>query len=230
MDAFSDRLETYYQAHRTELIRAFRGWGSIAEIDDAVQEAMLRLYASYAEPGTEPPDNLGGLVRVTIRNILIDGFRRAVSVPIGEVRTGPDGLPTLATPGDPDEVDFSGDPALPSKFVSPEDEVAWKQLLGRLFDALDPKWVAVASMAMLGTSPEEIGAAFGQNGYVLRRHARMLICRVLAGFAAAGDVLAATLARDVCKGPDGTERTEQARGRAPSRRKPGAGKPVPRAT
>ena len=197
MADFADQLENYYRAHRTDLIRAFRSWGSIDHVDDAVQEAMVRLYARYAE-AAELPDNLHGLVRVTIRNVLTDAFRKGVMIPIGDVRAGADGEPIIAAPGDEEE-DFSGDPALPSRFVSPEDEAAWRQMLHRVLDALDAKWVQVATMAMLGTSPEEIGATFGQNGYVLRRHARALVCRVLARFAGEGDPIAASFSRDYCK-------------------------------
>jgi hypothetical protein len=53
-------------------------------------------------------------------------------------------------------------------------------------------------MAIVGRSPEEIGALYEQNGYVLRRYARELICRALREMAAAGDPAVVSFGRDFC--------------------------------
>jgi hypothetical protein len=97
--------------------------------------------------------------------------------------------------------EFGSAPAsgLPSLPVTPEDAMAWKELLHAVFDRLPPKWHEVAKMAMVGASPEEIGKTFEQNGYVLRRHARNLICRILRELGDAGDELARGLALDFCQ-------------------------------
>jgi DNA-directed RNA polymerase specialized sigma24 family protein len=195
---FAQKLAQYFRANRTDLIRTFIWWAQRATVEDAVQEAMVRIFARYDETGEPEPVNLDALVRTTVRNILIDGFRRAALVSIGYVRSAPDGQPIFVPPSDADADDFSGDPALPSKFASAEDELAWKHLLRALLDDLDPKYVHVATMAMLGATPEEIGDVFQQNGYVLRRYARLLLCRAIAQHAQAGDPLAAMLERDCC--------------------------------
>jgi RNA polymerase sigma factor (sigma-70 family) len=196
---FAQKLGQYYRANRTDLIRAFSLWAQRATVEDAVQEAMVRIFARYDGTDEPEPENLDAFMRTTVRNILIDGFRRAVSVSIGYVRSAMDGQPIFVPASDADEDDFSGDPALPSKFASAEDEAAWKHLLRTLLDELDPKYVQVATMAMLGATPEEIGDAYQQNGYVLRRYARLLLCRAIAQHAQGGDPLAAMLERDCCQ-------------------------------
>jgi RNA polymerase sigma factor (sigma-70 family) len=194
---FDQELETYFRANRTKLIRAFLMWGRRDAIEDAVQEAVVRVYARYCD-GEDEPGNLDAVVRVTIRNILIDGFRRARTVPIGDVRAGLDGEPVMVIATDDDE-DFAGDPALPSKFVSAEEVVAWKRLLHALLDELDPKYIEIVSMAMLGATPEEIGEAYQQDGYVLRRYARKLLCRAIARYTMTGDPLAQVMERECCQ-------------------------------
>ncbi len=206
---FDKRLESYYRENRTRLIRTFLLWGSRDVIEDAVQEAVVRVFARYSD-SDEEPGNLDAVVRVSIRNILIDNFRRQRTVPIGDVRSGLDGQPELVVAVGDDEEDFAGDPALPSKFVSAEEVVAWKRLLHALLDELDPKYLEIVSMAMLGATPEEIGEAYQQDGYVLRRYARVLLCRAIARHSS--DPLAQVLERDCCQ----RRPTPGRRSRAPS--------------
>ena len=196
--SFEQRLETYYRQNRTKLIRAFLMWGTRDVIEDAVQEAMVRVYARYIDSETEP-GNLDAVIRVAIRNILIDIFRRGRMVPIGDVRTGQDGQPQLVVAVDDSEEDFGGDPALPADIVSADEVVAWKRLLHELLDELDPKYLEIVSMAMLGATPEEIGEHFQQDGYVLRRYARVLLCRAIARHTLTGDPLAQVLERECCQ-------------------------------
>jgi RNA polymerase sigma factor (sigma-70 family) len=194
------RLEQYYAQNRTALIRGFLRYGPRDVVEDAVQEAMVRIFARYDGADDEPPENLNPLMRTAIRNILIDGIRRPTTVPIGQVRSGADGQPEMAPPvTDAEEGEFDGDPPLLSREVAAEDQTAWKDLLRSLLDELEPKWHNVICMMMLGHKPTEIGAIYQQNGYVLTRHARALLCRAAARLAQVGDPLAAMLEGDWCR-------------------------------
>jgi DNA-directed RNA polymerase specialized sigma24 family protein len=181
---FADRLERLFRQNYTQLIRPHLRLGTVEEVQDALQEAMMRLYARFGE-GQEPePSNLAAFVHVTTRNILLDRFRRPVAADLSEVDKAPD----RKNPG--------RNPAM--RLPRQDDVLAWKQLLRAIFDRLPAKWVEVSSMVMSGATPEEIGAAFKQNGYVLRRYARELICKVLAELASQDDPLAAAFASDFC--------------------------------
>jgi DNA-directed RNA polymerase specialized sigma24 family protein len=183
--SFADRLERFFRQNYTQLIRAHLRLGTVEEVQDALQEAMMRIYARFGD-GQEPePDNLPGFVHVAIRNVLIDRFRRPLAVDLSEV--------------DREEEAAVADGVNPAMSLPRQDDVlAWKQLLKVIFDRLPAKWVEVASMAMSGASPEEIGEAFEQNGYVLRRYARELVCKILHELARKDDPLAAAFARGFC--------------------------------
>jgi DNA-directed RNA polymerase specialized sigma24 family protein len=178
---FADRLEQLFRQKYTQLIRAHLRLGTVEEVQDALQEAMIRIYARFGD-GQEPePENLAAFVHVATRNILLDRFRRPVAADLSEVdddtdRKHPDRNPAMSLPRQ-------------------DDVLAWKQLLRVIFDRLPAKWIEVSSMVMSGASPEEIGAAFRQNGYVLRRYARELICKILAEL---DDPLAVAFSGDFC--------------------------------
>jgi DNA-directed RNA polymerase specialized sigma24 family protein len=196
---FHERLERYYRDNYTTLVRRFLSWGPVEDIEDAIQEAVVRVYARYADSQQPQPDNLGGLLHVAIQNVLRDGFRRATPLSIDDVRAGPTGEPIPAgISAEGGEGGSGDDSALPDPNVGPEDEAAVKELFNMVFDRLPAKWRDVAAMTFTGASPEEIGARYGQNGYVLRRYARNLVCRGLRGIAQAGDPLAASFARELC--------------------------------
>jgi len=182
--SFADRLERLFRDNYTRLIRGHLRLGTVEEVQDALQEAMMRVYARFGD-GQEPePDNLLAFVHVATRNILLDRLRRPVAADLSEV----DKKEEMKHPGQ--------NPAM--MLPRQDDVLAWKQLLNAIFDRLPAKWIEVASMAMSGASPEEIGAAFEQNGYVLRRYARQLVCKVLRELAQKNDPLAAAFAKSFC--------------------------------
>ena len=196
---FKERLGRYYRDNYTALVRRFHSWGPVEDIEDAIQEAVVRLYVRYADGQQPQPKNLGGLLHVAIQNVLRDGFRRAGTISIDDVRVGPTGESIPAGPSaERGEADHSDNIALPDPRVGPEDQAAAKELFHAVLDRLPAKWRSVAAMTFTGASPEEIGARYGQNGYVLRRHARTMVCRGLRTLAHAGDPLAASFARELC--------------------------------
>ena len=196
---FKDLLERYYRDNYTALVRRFLSWGTVEDVEDAIQEAVERLYVRYADGQQPQPENLGGLLHVAIQNVLRDGFRRGKPISIDDVRAGPTGEPIPAgRSAEGGEGGSDDDRALPDPHVGPEDEAAVKELFHAVFDRLPAKWRDVAAMTFTGASPEEIGARYGQNGYVLRRYARSLVCRGLRAMAQADDPLAASFARELC--------------------------------
>jgi DNA-directed RNA polymerase specialized sigma24 family protein len=205
VEEFEKLLERYYRENCNMLIRRFYSMGDVSEIRGAIHEVLAGVLERYMRGGPAP-DNIGGFVHVAVRRKLIDRIREEASiVPIEEEHL--DRVVVFGMPNRPraseytregEEFDSAPAPGLLSLPVTPEDAMAWKELFHAIFDRLPPKWHEVAKMAMVGASPEEIGKTFGQNGYVLRRHARNLICRILGGLAEAGDELARGLAHDFC--------------------------------
>jgi DNA-directed RNA polymerase specialized sigma24 family protein len=182
---FEDRLEDFFRQNHTALVRQHLRLGSVEDVKEALQEAMLRIYARSADGGEPEPDNLAAFVNVTVRNLLIDRLRRAA--------------PVSLSLGDKDDEDQGSERELQdSGFSPPEDALAWKQLLHIIFERLPAKWTGVAAMIMAGASPEELGAAYRQNGYVLRRYTRELICKILGNLAQAGEPLAKSFGREFC--------------------------------
>jgi DNA-directed RNA polymerase specialized sigma24 family protein len=206
VEEFEKLLERHYRENCNLLIRRFFSMGDVSEIRGAIHEVLAGVFERYMR-GEPPPENLGGFVHVAVRRKLIDRIREeAGTVAIEEQhldRVLGSGLPDRAMSSE-DAIDSddmgrahsSGSLNVP---VTPEDATAWKELFRTIFGRLPPKWHEVAKMAMLGASPEEIGKTFEQNGYVLRRHARNLICRILRELADAGDGLASGLAHDFCR-------------------------------
>jgi DNA-directed RNA polymerase specialized sigma24 family protein len=205
-EGFEKVLERYYRENCNLLIRRFSSMGDVSEIRGAIHEVLAGVFERYMR-GEPAPDNLGGFVHVAVRRKLIDRLREeAGKVPIEEEHL--DRLVVSGMPKRPgaseytrDGEEFGSAPAssLLSLPVTPEDAVAWKELFHVVFDRLPPKWHEVATMAMVGASPEEIEKTFEQDGYMLRRHARNLICRILGELADAGDELARGLAHDFCR-------------------------------
>jgi DNA-directed RNA polymerase specialized sigma24 family protein len=192
---FEHRLERYYRESCNVQIRRFLSMGTVDEIRGAIHEVLAELLDRYLY-GDPPPENLGGFVHVAVRRKLLDGIREeARKVPIDNVRIGRSGQTIIEREEDQDSAPASD---LPDRRVTQEDAAAWKELYRTIFDRLPPKSHEVAKMAMLGVSPEEIGKRFEQNGYVLRRYARTLICRILMKLAEAGDPLAHGVAREIC--------------------------------
>jgi DNA-directed RNA polymerase specialized sigma24 family protein len=197
---FKERLERYYRENYTTLVRRFLSWGPVEDIEDAIQEAVVRVYARYADGQQPQPENLGGLLHVAIQNVLRDRFRRATPISIDDVRAGPTGEPIPAgRSAEGGEGGSDDNRALPDPHVDLENEAAAKELFNMVFDRLPAKWRDVAAMILTGASPEEIGARYGQNGYVLRRYARILVCRGLRALMQHDDdSLAASFARELC--------------------------------
>lgn len=205
-EEFEKLLERYYRENCNLLIRRFSAMGDVSEIRGAIHEVLAGVFERYLR-GEPAPDNLGGFVHVAVRRKLIDLIREEA----GKVFVEPEHLDTVVVSGMPkrpgaseyrrDGEEFVSAPdwGVLSLPVPPEDAVAWKELFHVVFDRLPPKWHKVAEMAMVGASPEEIGKTFEQNGHVLRRHARNLICRILGELADSGDELARDLAHDLCR-------------------------------
>jgi RNA polymerase sigma factor (sigma-70 family) len=188
---FADRLEKFFRDNYTALVRRHLRLGSDEDVQDAIQEAMLRIYARFAEGEQAEPDNLAAFVNVAVRNVLIDRRRRLEPVSLSEV--------LASGRSDEDSLGDEPDSAFPDpQGLSQEDVLAWKQLLRAIFEHLPPKSVEVAAMVMGGKTPAEIGAAYRQDGYVLRRHTRQLICKVLWHFAETGDPLARSVGEAFC--------------------------------
>jgi DNA-directed RNA polymerase specialized sigma24 family protein len=188
---FADRLERFFRDKYTALVRQHLRLGSVEDVQDAIQEAMLRIYARFAEGQQAEPDNLAAFVNVAVRNVLIDRRRRLEPLSLSDVLS--------FGQSDDDKLGDEPDPAFPDpQGLSQEDVLAWKQLLRAIFDRLPPKSVEIAAMVMGGKTPAEIGAAYRQDGYVLRRHARQLICKVLWHFAETGDPLARSVGEAFC--------------------------------
>ena len=195
---FADRLEHFFRANYTVLVRRHLRYGNVTDVQDAIQDAMMRIYARFSDGAIEEPENLDAFVNAAVRNVLIDRLRQAKLVSIDEVMTASDG--TTAGKGRTSDNTETGlsDHGLRDDDPGQEDTLAWKQLLHAILDRLPERWSGVAAMAMGGASPTEIGATYQRNGYVLRRYVRELICRVLHDLARGGDSLADTFGREFC--------------------------------
>lgn len=74
-----DELTRGFEAHRTHLRAvAYRMLGSLAEADDAVQEAWLRLNRTASNPDSAV-DNLGGWLTTVVGRIALDMLRSRAS-------------------------------------------------------------------------------------------------------------------------------------------------------
>src|SRR5512135_3135733 len=73
-----DYLAERFEAHRTHLRAvAYRMLGSLSEVDDAVQEAWLRL----SRADTAGIDNLGGWLTTVVARVCFDILRSRLSRP-----------------------------------------------------------------------------------------------------------------------------------------------------
>ncbi len=196
---FAERLERFFRANYTMLVRRHLRFGSVPEVQDAIQEAMMRIYARFVDGVLPEPDNLDAFVNTVVRNVLRDRLRRAELVPIDDVVTAPDGGRVIRrTTAEGSDPAFSDQGLRDDQQAGPEDALAWKQLLEAVFDRLPDRWSGIAAMVIGGASPAEIGAAYDRNGYVLRRYTRDLICRILRDLAEGGDSLADAFGREFC--------------------------------
>jgi len=187
--AFAEGLERFFRDNYTALVRQHLRLGTVEDVQDAIQQVFLRLYQQFAEGSQREPDNLAAYVNAAIRNALIDRLRLATPISLSELS----GTPQNDANGGAEDASLAQLPD-PTQ-LSPEEALAWKQLLHTIFARLPPKSVEVAAMVMSGKTPPEIGSAFGQNGYVLRRYARELICKILGDLASNGEPLARSFGR-----------------------------------
>lgn len=196
---FADRLERFFRANYTALVRRHLRYGDVSNVQDAIQDAMMRIYARFADGALEEPEDLDAFVNAAIRNVLIDRLRRVKLVSIDDVLTASDGN-TVVRGGSQGgtETGLADHGLRDDSNPGQEDMLAWKQLLHVVLDRLPERWSGVAAMAMGGASPTEIGAAYQRNGYVLRRYVRELICRILRDLAKGGDSLADSFSREFC--------------------------------
>ena len=192
--SLKSRLDAFYDpAAYTKLVRRHIHMGTQDDVEDAIQEAMMRIYARFVDGDHTEPDNLAAFLNTTVRNVLLDRLRAPKVLSESEFEGEDD-------EGDrPDiwdrNVDQQVGPGLLGRAIEPDEQLAWKQLFHTVLDTLPEKWAEVAGMAMIDASPEEIGAAYGQDGYGLRAYARKLVGRVLAAEAARGDANATALLR-----------------------------------
>lgn len=193
---FADRLERFFRDNYTALVRKHSRRGTVEDVQEAIQDVLLRLYQRCVDGEQAEPDNLAAFVNVAIRNALIDRRRQSRLIPLSDLASATSGSDVDARDDDPAILQVED-----RESVGQEEELAWKQLLHTIFDRLPPKSVEVAAMVMSGKTPVEIGAAFGQDGYVLRRYARELICKILWELAESGEPLAGSFAQSFCAAP-----------------------------
>ncbi|MBR1208891.1 sigma-70 family RNA polymerase sigma factor [Bradyrhizobium sp. AUGA SZCCT0051] len=192
---FADRLERFFRDNYTALVRQHARLGTVEDVQEAIQDVLMRLYQRWAD-GEQEPDNLAAFVNVAIRNALIDRRRQSRLVPLSDVASA-----TARSDAEARDDDSAIQQVEDRDSIGQEEELAWKQLLHAIFDRLPPKSVEVAAMVMSGKTPPEIGAAFRQDGYVLRRYARELICKILWELASGGEPLAGSFAQSFCAAP-----------------------------
>ena len=190
---FADRLERFFRDNYTALVRRHSRLGTVEDVQEAIQDVLMRLYQRCADGEQAEPDNLAAFVNVSIRNALVDRRRKSRLIRLSDLAVATAGSDAEARDDDPAILQVED-----RDCVGQEEELAWKQLLHTIFDRLPPKSVEVAAMVMSGKTPPEIGAAFGQDGYVLRRYARELICRILWELAGGGEPLAGSIAQSFC--------------------------------
>jgi DNA-directed RNA polymerase specialized sigma24 family protein len=196
---FAARLELYYRENVQKLVRRnVRNFDSLEDARDAVQEAITRIYAGFVDGDRGDIENLDAYVNRTVRHIAFDKFRRDKAVPIDLVSDGP-ATRKVGADGQAEEKKSQQQHFPDTNTASADDVVAWRQLLTIITDRLPPKWQGVAAMVMADKSPVEIGKAYDQDGYVLRRYARELVCRILRDLGSAGDPLALAFSDDICK-------------------------------
>ena len=190
LDLMGRRLEAYYEPARyTALVRRHLKLGTIVDVQEAIQSAMYNILQRTAD-GAPDPDDLEAFLNKSIRNALFDNLRRSSKAQstddLGDVLQQ-DRIIARAVK------EWTS-----SLHIEAEEQLEWKALLRAIFSAFPEKYVGVATLAMMGESPDDIGSAYGSDGYVLRRYARQLVCRVLRNLEQQSHALAATMATKLC--------------------------------
>ncbi|HVJ52648.1 MAG TPA: hypothetical protein VM689_09315 [Aliidongia sp.] len=185
---FAQRLDSLFRRRFCaggQYARTVRRWRfafrqlTAEDVEDGIQAAFESVYGNHLDAGRVPEteEALEALINRAIRNKLIDKLRSRIREPL-------DRFPE--DPGDAAE----DDDRLFGAFVRIDDELAVKDLLAKIYDRLEEKWQKVVRLMLVGCDPDEIGAQFEQNGYVLRRWVRNRICRILQELAGLGDPMA----------------------------------------
>ena len=166
-----DDLAERFEAHRTHLRAvAYRMLGSVSEVDDAVQEAWLRLNRADATS----IDNLGGFLTTVVARVCLDMLRSRRS--------------RREEPLTPEAADPVATGTLGS---SPEDEVLLADSVGLallvVLDRLTPaERLAFVLHDMFGVPFEEIGPIVGRSAEAARQLASRARRRVRPGATSAG--------------------------------------------
>jgi RNA polymerase sigma factor (sigma-70 family) len=166
-----DYLAERFEENRTHLRAvAYRMLGSLGEVDDAIQEAWLRLSRS----DTASIDNLGGWLTTVVARVCLDMLRSRKSR-----REEP------LTPGAPEPI------ATGTSGSSPEHEAVLADSVGlALLVVLDrltpPERLAFVLHDMFGLSFEEIAPIIGRSDAATRQLASRARRRVRGGAAAPG--------------------------------------------
>src|SRR5262245_44012333 len=162
-----DYLAERFERHRTHLRAvAYRMLGSVSEVDDAVQEAWLRL--SRVDPiGI---DNLGGWLTTVVARVCLDMLRSRQSR--HEESFTPDSPEPIATPG--------------TSASSPEQEAVLADAVGlALLVVLDrltpPERLAFVLHDMFAVPFEEIALIVGRSAEAARQLASRARRRVRGG-------------------------------------------------
>ncbi|HZB24815.1 MAG TPA: sigma-70 family RNA polymerase sigma factor [Vicinamibacterales bacterium] len=161
-----DDLTERFEAHRTHLRAvAYRMLGSVSEVDDAVQEAWLRLNRADATS----IDNLGGFLTTVVARVCLDMLRSRRS--------------RREEPLTPEAADPVATGTLGS---SPEDEVLLADSVGLallvVLDRLPPaERLAFVLHDMFGVPFEEIGPIVGRSAEAARQLASRARRRVRRG-------------------------------------------------
>ena len=123
-----DYLAGRFEEHRTHLRSvAYRMLGSVSDVDDAVQEAWLRL----SRADTTEIDNLGGWLTTVVARVALDMLRSRTSrreKPVGEVSAAPSANGTAET--EPEQAAVLSDSLGPAMLVvlerlSPAERIAF---------------------------------------------------------------------------------------------------------
>ena len=185
---FAQRLDSVFRRRFCaggQYERVVRRWRfafrqlSAEDVEDGIQAAFESVYGNHLDTGKAPDTDeaLEALISRAIRNKLIDKIRSRRREPVDRF------------PEDPTEAAEDED-RLFGAFVRIDDELAVKDLLAKVYGRLEDKWQKVVNLMLVGCDPDEIGAEFQQNGYVLRRWVRNRICRILLELSGRGDPLA----------------------------------------
>jgi len=203
--SFEARLVTFYRANYNDMIRRHARFGSIHDIEEAIDYAAANIFERFVvgvspDYKAEPePRNLGAFFNRAVRNKLIDGLRRPTMASIDDLTLTTGGTMKVSTrPLDDDE--STGSALGWDKMIFPEQEIMWKDLLRAIFAQLPSELMTAAAMLMKGETPKATALAVGsRDGNKLHTLVRRRICAILAELSRKGDQLAEELSRSVCK-------------------------------